>query len=184
MRLRPYRRFTIETGLAPEEVQARLRAAVVGPWTGAFSSAKPERPLVGHVDGNSFHVKRNALHPRSPLPARSFLPHVRGTIEPTGSGARLCGTMQFHMLVVPFACVYLVVAVIAFLLLAARIVADGRREPVMLVALLVSLWVIFAVSAATFGGFNREAGRALHELGRLVEASSAEMSAKPSSPRR
>jgi hypothetical protein len=92
--------------------------------------------------------------------------------------------MQLHTLVVPFAGVYLLVAVIAFLLLAARIVADRRLEPVMLVALLVPLWVIFAVSAATFGGFNREAGRALHELGRLVEASSAEMLPKPSAPRR
>ena len=174
MRLRPHRRFTIETRLAPEEVQARLRDAVVAPWTGAFSLAKP-RPLKGRVDGNSFHVKRNAYHPRSSLPARSFLPHVRGTIEPSGSGTCLSGTMQLHMLVLPFAGVYLVGAVIVFLLLAARIVADRRLEPVMLVLLLVPLWVIFGVSTATFGGFNRETGRALHELGRLVDASRAEL---------
>jgi hypothetical protein len=179
MRLRPFRRFTIETRLAPEEVQARLRDAVVSPWTGLFSSAKPEHTLVGRVDGNSFHVKRNT-HPRlhhggwAQRP-RSFLPHVRGTIESSGSGTRLSGTMQLHMLVLPFAGVYLVGAGIVFLLLAARIVVDRRLEPFMLVMLLVALSVIFGVSASTFGGFNRETGWALHELGRLVEASSAEL---------
>jgi len=179
MRLRPFRRFTIETRLTPEEVQARLRDAVVGPWRGAFSVAKPEHTLVGRVEGNSFHVRRN-VHPRLRYGSwaqrpRSFLPHVRGTIEPSESGTRLSGTMQLHLLVVPFAVVYLVGAVIVFLWLAARIVADRRLEPHMLVALIVALWMIVAVSAATFGGFSRETGWALHELGRLVEASSAEL---------
>jgi len=96
-------------------------------------------------------------------------------IEPSGSGTRLSGTMQLHVLVVPFAGVYLAGAVIVFLLLAARIVADRRLEPFMLVILLVPLSVIVGVSASTFGGFSRETGWALHELGRLVDASSAEL---------
>jgi outer membrane protein OmpA-like peptidoglycan-associated protein len=83
--------------------------------------------------------------------------------------------MRLHMLVVPFAVVYLVGAVIVLLWLAGRIVADRRLEPHLVVALIVALWVIVAVSAATFGGFNRETGWALHELGRLVDASNAEM---------
>jgi hypothetical protein len=83
--------------------------------------------------------------------------------------------MKLHMLVVPFACLYLVGAGIVFLFLAARIVADRRLEPFMLVMVLVPLLVIFGVSAGTFGGFNRETDWALHELGRLVEASSAEL---------
>jgi len=57
MKLLPYRRFAIDSPLTPDEVAARLRGAIEPPRMVAFS--RPERPLVGRLDGTTFDVMRS-----------------------------------------------------------------------------------------------------------------------------
>src|SRR5690242_14915733 len=98
MSLLPYRAFTIETPLAPAVVQARLQGAVEGrQW---LRLSRTHRPFEGVVEGPRFEVRR-IIHYRN-----SFLPHVRGAIEPAAAGARLVGTMRLHSAVAAFMVVW------------------------------------------------------------------------------
>ena len=74
MRPFPLCRFTIETTLAPHQVQARLRNAIAVKWTFGFSES--DRPFVGQFDGTLFDITR-ADGQRS-----SFCPRIHGSIQP------------------------------------------------------------------------------------------------------
>ena len=148
MKILPYRRFTIETRLEPSEVEARLKDAVQPPpWF--HRRSKPERPLIGRVDGITFDVMRS-------VPGRnSFRPFVRGTIEPAERGARITGTLQLHALVIVF--------LGAFLLGAFLFVSVGALP------LVIFFWVV------ALAVFIPEAGKVLQELARIVDATHAEL---------
>lgn len=163
MRVLPYRRFTIDSPLAPAQVQARLRGAIAQKWT--FGFTQPDQPLVGDFDGRSFNVTR---YVRS---RNSFRPQVRGTIEPLGTGTRLVGKMQLHELAIVFIGFFAFVAGSVFLSGAARSIASRQLEPAMLVA----LGVIAFLTAMTFGGFAMEVRSSLDDLAKVVDASHAEM---------
>ena len=163
MKLLPYRRFAIDTPLTPGEVAARLREAIEPPRTLAFS--RPERPLVGRLDGTTFDVMRSVTG------RNSFRPRVRGTIEAAGSGARLTGTMQLHEIVMLLMGGLFAVAGSALLSMAAQDLRSGHLEtPTLAVFGVVVFFGVIAI-----GGFISETRPVLDELVRLVDARDGEL---------
>ena len=146
MKLLPYRRFAIDTPLAPGEVAARLRDAIEPPRTVAFS--RPERPLVGRLDGIAFDVMRSVTG------RNSFRPRVRGTIEAAGTGARLTGMMQLHEMA-----------------MAAQNLRSGHLDT----PTLAVFGAVVFFGAITVGGFTAETRPVLDELVRLVDARHGEL---------
>jgi hypothetical protein len=163
MKLLPYRRFTIDSPLTPGEVAARLRDAIEPPR--AFAHSRPERPLVGRLDGTTFDVMRSVTG------RNSFRPRVRGRIEPAGSGTRLTGTMQLHEIVMLLMGGLLVLAGSAFLSMAVQNLRNGHLETPTLVA----LGAVVFFGAISIGGFNSETRPVLDELVRLVDARGGEL---------
>jgi len=163
MRLLPYRRFTIETALAPAQVQARLRGGIEQERTFRFS--KPTQPFTGSINGPSFDVMRNVAG------RNSFRPRVRGTIEAAGSGTRVIGTMQLHEIIMVFIGAFIVAAGSVFLSGVARSVASRQLEPAMLIALAVLVGLV----AMTLGGFFVEVRSSFSALVQLVDGSRADL---------
>ena len=163
MKLLPHRRFTIETRLPPSEVAARLQAAVEPPQTFRFS--RPERPLIGRVDGAAFDIIR-AIRGRN-----SFIPRVRGTIEPAGGGSRLTGTMQLHEFVIVFIGAFFLMAGSVFI----RMAVDDLRRGQLGLPTVIALGVLVFLTAMVSIGFVPETHRTRAELGRVVDASHGEL---------
>ena len=163
MKLLPYRRFAIDTPLTPGEVAARLREAIEPPRTLAFS--RPERPLVGRLDGTTFDVMRSVTG------RNSFRPRVRGTIEAAGSGARLTGTMQLHEIVMLLMGGLFAVAGSALLSMAVQDLRSGQLET----PTLAVFGVVVFFGAIAIGGFISETRPVLDELVRLVDARDGEL---------
>ena len=163
MKLLPYRRFAIDSPLTPDEVAARLRDAIEPPRMVAFS--RPERPLVGRLDGTTFDVMRSVTG------RNSFRPRVRGTIEAAGSGARLTGTMQLHEIVMLLMGALTAMAGMVFLSMAAQNLRSGHLETPTLAA----LGAVVFFGAMTIGGFISETRPVLDELVRLVDARHGEL---------
>lgn len=163
MKLLPYRRFAIDTPLPPSEVTARLRDAIEPPRM--FAVSRPKRPLVGRLDGTTFDVMRNVTG------RNSFRARVRGTIEGTGSGARLTGTMQLHEIVMLLMGGLLAVAGSVFLSMAAQNLRSGRLEAPTLAA----LGAVVFFGGISIGGFISETRPVLDELVRLVDARHGEL---------
>jgi len=163
MKLLPHRRFTIETKLAPSEVIARLRDAIEPPKTFTFS--RPERPLIGHVDGAAFDVIR-AIRGRN-----SFLPRVRGVVEPAGRGTRLTGTMRLHEFTLVFIGAFFLMAGSVFIRMVIDDLRSGRPE----LPTLIPLGVLTFLTAMTLIGFVPETHRTLAELRQVVDGSHGEM---------
>lgn len=163
MNLLPHRRFRIETPLGPPEVAARLRNAVEAPKVMRFS--RPERPLVGRVDGSAFDVMR-AVQGRN-----SFRPRVRGVIEPAGSGSRIAGTMQLHEIVMVFIGAFFLMVGSVFVTMAISDLRSGRLT----VPTLVAFGVLTFLTAITLIGFVPETHRTLATLREVVDASHGEL---------
>ena len=162
MKLLPYRRFIIETPLPSSEVEARLRDAVEPP---AFRLGKPKRPFTGHVHGRTFDVMRSVQG------RNSARPRIRGTVEATGRGTRLTGTMQTHELVLLILGVVVFTVGSAFVSLAIEALRSGTFQ----LPMLIPLGLVVVVPVAIIGAFIPEARRSLAELGRVVDASHGEL---------
>ena len=163
MRVLPYRRFTIETSLGPDEVRERLREAIAAQWTRGFT--QPAQPLVGDFDGTSFDITRY-IRGRN-----SFKPRIRGTVEPAGSGTRLSGTMRLHAIVIVFIGAFVFAAGSVFLAGAARSVARDQLDPMVLPA----MGVLAFLTVMTLGGFAIEVHGAFRDLIRVVDASHSDL---------
>jgi hypothetical protein len=163
MRPFPLCRFTIETTLAPHQVQARLRNAIAVKWTFGFSES--DRPFVGQFDGTSFDIAR-ADGQRS-----SFCPRIHGSIQPRASGTRLSGTLQLHKAALVAMLCLLILVGTAFLSGAAWGATGGWLEPLMI----GGLGVLVFLAAMTLGGFFSDLNRSIDELAELVDASIADV---------
>jgi hypothetical protein len=99
----PFRRFRIDTLATPNTIIERLRPEV-RPEPGfeeylrnMWKSKKPEGPVfIGRIDGNTFRI-RQVVRGRN-----SFIPLIKGCIEPTRSGTRIDVTMFMHPFVFTF----------------------------------------------------------------------------------
>src|SRR5438105_1954527 len=98
----PLYSFRLHVPASPDVVAERIRAVVrerPGFWD-SFRSSLPQtnsdRPFVGSVRGNSFHLRRNISY------RNSFLPRIQGHIDAEQNGTRIRVVMYMHPLVLLF----------------------------------------------------------------------------------
>lgn len=162
MPLIPYQTFCLDTRLKPDEVAARLVAAVepfrwfrLGRWQ------NPHRPFEGRVTADGFRIVRIIGY------NNSFIPVLRGHICPTADGGRVEGKMTLYPAVSAFMAVWMigfgilgVAGLVAFL--------GGAGFP----ALLVPFGMFLFGWLLTAGAFTLEARISLRRLRQILGADS------------
>jgi hypothetical protein len=163
MRMIPYRTFSIETHLTPPEALARLQTAIEPVrW---FRWSRPQRLFEGVLDGYRFEMHRIIRY------RNSFLPRICGTIQESGNGARITGTMRLHVGTLAFMILWLGFVGLVCILSVIQSIAHGRIESMMLIPLGMLAFGIALPPA----GFIPEAHKALRLLTELVDGSDAEL---------
>lgn len=150
----PYQRFSIDSALPAAEACSRLAAAVEPARLFRFGSGAC--PFEGRVEGQRFAIQRIIRY------RNSFLPRIRGAVEPTATGSRLSGTLALHPLVITFCVVWCGMVVMIGIPLSldpGDAPSWGRAMPV---GFLLFLW---AMSTAAF---TFEARKALALLAGLL----------------
>lgn len=162
----PYREFQFETRLSPEEVGARL-AAAVEPARWFFQFREPRRPFEGAVGSGEFRITRVIGY------RNAFLPVVSGRVVATAGGSRVEGTMELHPAVEVFMTLWLggvLLGCFATGCFAAREALAGRSPK-------PALAVPFGMFAFGWGvtafGFGFEVRKALRLLQQIVGAEPA-----------
>jgi hypothetical protein len=149
----PPRRFTIETPLTPDEVYKRL-TGVVGPRSPMYLPyfARTNKLFAGNVTPREFKIMRVIRLGNGSLPV------ILGTIEPTGSGARVTIMVRLMRYASIFMMVWLAVG--AFFIMVALFGAlRGQLKaavPVLLFGAVIMALGFIVMSAA----FSFEARRA------------------------
>ena len=143
MRLPMRSAFSIVSPLGPDEAGSRLSA------TTGFQ---------GKVSGTTFDVMRRSTG------RNSFRPRIRGTIEATGGGSTIRGTMGVHEIVVVFVGFFLAVAILAFLSLLLNSVKTGRWDAWMFVFPAAAVFLVVMMGLA----FTHESRRALKDLAAIL----------------
>jgi hypothetical protein len=104
----PWYRFDIEVALPSAEVSARIQSLIRAPpgfWQsvretfGSVGAGQP--PFLGQVMGDSFRIRRDIRY------RNSFLPVIRGHIQPTPTGSLVRVSMSLHPAVAVFMAVWL-----------------------------------------------------------------------------
>jgi hypothetical protein len=98
-----YYRFEVESSLLPAEVESKVRAITRDPdgflgslKKGFFPFETPLVPFIGHVDSESFQIRRDIRY------RNSFLPIILGRVEATPAGSHVRVTMRIHIFVAMF----------------------------------------------------------------------------------
>lgn len=152
MKFIPRERIIVETHLTPTEVQQRLDE-VIEPKRVFRGFSRDHKPYQGELFNNRFEVTR-IIHYRN-----SFLPVIRGEIQPAAAGSRIAITMQPHVLVYLFMIVWLSFAGGAFLLtLSATATSAVAGESDWLVILAPAAMFLFGY-LLVMGGFHFEANK-------------------------
>jgi hypothetical protein len=163
MKLYPYRTFEITSPLSAEAALERLRAsAEPRKW---LRASRDHKTFEGAIEGSEFELRR-IIHYRN-----SFLPQIRGHVEPLRDGSRLTGTMRVHPVIVAFMVLWMAIVVFIGVPLIAGALSDHRFPPVSLVPIIM---LAFGIALPTFG-FRFEARKGLRELATIVDASRVEM---------
>jgi hypothetical protein len=163
MMLLPYRRFEVTSPLSAANAIERLRESVEPKrW---MRVSRDHRVFEGTIDGMQFDVRR-IIHYRN-----SFIPLIRGRIEPAPSGSRLTGTMRIHPVVGAFMVLWLAIVVFIGVPILVGSLSDHWFNPVALVPLIM----LAAGITLPFVGFSVEARKGLREMAAIVDASRAEM---------
>lgn len=153
-------RFRIESPLPPDEVAARMAAAVEPVRGFRWSAGPPGRPFQGEVGPDGFRVTRVFREHAMP-------PVVAGRIAwAAGGGSVVEGTMALHPATAVFAAVWLGLAGLFTVVggwVVVRDAMNGRWQPASLMLLtpagaVAYMWVWMA------GSFRSEASRALKTL--------------------
>jgi hypothetical protein len=103
----PFYRFEIETPLSPQVAAQRIREMTSEPPAGMVTFGRPDRrartPFLGRVDDRAFQIRRVIGY------RNSFLPRIRGRIEPATVGSTVRITMAVHPVVILFLVVWLAI---------------------------------------------------------------------------
>jgi hypothetical protein len=105
----PFYTFQLEVGSTPEVVAEKIRGVTrddPGLWAKMWSNPPEEDPNLfwGSIRERSFRLERNIGY------RNSFLPRIRGRIDPSGIGSRIHTTMFMHPLVGVFLAFWLTIA--------------------------------------------------------------------------
>ncbi len=151
----PFRRFTLETPLTPDEVVTRLTPEVDPERFGLFG-APGERPWIGSVGPGRVEMRRRIAY------KNSFLPLVSATIAPASRGATVDVRMAMHPVVIAFMLFWLSGTSLGALAGLAAMVTQGNPG-----FLLVLLFPAFGIGLVALG-FGREANIAEDLLRSMV----------------
>lgn len=159
MPLLPHDDFHLETRLAPEEIVARLVAAVE-PVRWFRTYWDDHLPFQGEVNGTEFRITR-IIHYRN-----SFLPIIRGRVVATESGSCVEGTLELHRVVAVFMALWFGLGLTFGLAMLVLVTMRDGWNPVVLVpvGMLVGAWALVA------GAFTLESRRSLRLLREIVGA--------------
>ncbi|NCP64797.1 MAG: hypothetical protein GW763_17870 [Paraglaciecola sp.] len=97
MKLIPYEKFQIDTGLSSAELVQRI-SSITG--ENKFFNFSPSHEFSGQVTENEFEIVKNISY------RNSFLPIIEGKIEPKSTGALVTISMRLHLLVMCFMSVW------------------------------------------------------------------------------
>jgi len=107
MKLIPYERLKIKTSLRAEEALQRLSEKVEPKRF--FRMWRPdEKPYQGEITGSTFKVTRIIRY------RNSFLPIIKGEVQPEMGRSSVAITMQPHILVLIFMALWMVILAISF----------------------------------------------------------------------
>jgi hypothetical protein len=152
----PVRKLTIDTALTPREICDRLSADVSQP-TGWFGLGPAPGFFHGDVSTTEFELVRNITY------RNSFLPAVRGVIEPTEFGSRVAVTMQPVGYVLAFMAFWLgSVALGCIVMLAMFIGAMGSFNVAGLIPFIMLAFGLTLMNVS-FGGEAKKAAAYLHD---------------------
>jgi hypothetical protein len=164
MRLIPYRTFSIETPLTRLEALTRLQGAIE-PARWVRGSSWSHRPFEGVLNGYLFEIRR-IIHYLNPC-----LPRIRGTIQQSGTGARVTGIMRLNGLArVAFWILGLGPALSGCVCTIIIDGIDGSIEALISFGIMAGLCLLFPLAC-----FFLEADKALNLLADIVDGSDIEL---------
>ncbi len=114
----------------------------------------------GFIDGTYFELTR-IIHHRN-----SFLPTIRGKIEPTGNGATIDIKMRISPFVIGFMVLWMGMVFLGFVALVVNSILNGIFDP----SILVPLGMFLFGYGLTIGAFSIESSKSKDFLSNLFEA--------------
>ncbi|MCI4668895.1 MAG: hypothetical protein MRZ79_12230 [Bacteroidia bacterium] len=160
----PVRKLTYNTKLSYEEVRIRLNEHVEAQKplrpVGYLFRKKDHKAYEGFIKKENFQVSR-IIHSRN-----SFIPQIKGTIEPTNQGSKIHVKMQLHELVLIFMAVWMGGTGLAFF---AFLWSAIKAEVHFLVPLAPLGMMLFGYLLATIA-FNFEADNSTKFFEKIWEA--------------
>lgn len=93
MKLIPYEKFQIDSGLSAADVLQRIKQHTGERTLFSFQSS---HEFSGHVSEREFEITKNISY------RNSFLPVIEGKVEQTSTGARVTISMRLHLAVICF----------------------------------------------------------------------------------
>jgi hypothetical protein len=153
----PYERFAIETTLSPEEVAQRLRD-VTEPGRLLRIRSERSKEFRGSVNDREFTITRIIRY------RNSFLPAVRGRIEPAQDGTCVEVSMRLHGFVLAFMGLWFGLVTVIFVGFIAAVAITQKFTPAVFAPL---GFYAFGYALAT-GAFKVESGRTRERLDALL----------------
>lgn len=157
MPLLPHQTLVIDSPLPADEALARLRAQTgQHRW---FRWGRVPYPFEGEVAGSEVRIQRVIRY------RNSFLPRIRGWVEPSVRGSRFTATLSLHPLVTVFMLVWFAMALAIGIPMTAVPLAEGSADPLALIPLAMLAFGWGMVS----GAFTYEARVARDRLAAILE---------------
>lgn len=156
MPLLPNNPLVIDSPLSMDEALERLRAATGAPRWVRFRT--PATPFEGEVAGHEIRIRRAINY------QNSWLPRIRGHVQPRAEGCRLTVTMSLHPVVTVFMLVWFG-AVAAFSVPALLLLPHGDPGPLVITGMMM----LFG-GGLSFGAYAFEANAARDRLEALLNA--------------
>jgi hypothetical protein len=161
MPLLPYDTLEIESPLSVAEARLRLQGAT-GPerW---MRLGTPPHPFEGEVTEHEVRIRRAIGY------QNSFLPRIRGRLEPAAQGSRLAATMEMHPLATLIMGLWMAIGLTTSLpMLVLAVLSDPPAEMVIIpVVMLLGGWALAS------GAFTLEARIARAHLTQLLDGRAA-----------
>lgn len=173
MQFVPYERLTMTTMLSYDDVLARLDNAIE-PRRAIRFFESATKPYQGHREGGHFEMSRIIRY------RNSFLPIIKGDIQPGIGGCSIQITMHPHVLVIAFMAVWLggIGAAFILTLLAVLGVLASAQPADPLIALFPGAMLIFGY-VLVLGAFKFESAKSTTFLLELFEGQIVRDSGRP-----
>ena len=168
MKFLPYERLKIKTRLSADEARKRLNDAIEPKRFRRWSEAN-HKPYQGNVEGSYFEISR-IIHYRN-----SFLPIIKGEIQPEMSGSSIHITMRPHGFVIAFMIFWLGGVGFFFFAMLVSFISSTTQSNIGDASSLLIPGGMFAFGyALLFGGFKFESIKSKEFLRDLLQAEEVE----------